>query len=686
MSFPNALLLPSLALVSVPIIIHYFLTRRKVIIHWAAFEFIRRAMLKKKNKIDKQNLLQLLLRILAILFLVLALSKPLIGSNSSAEKTLLLIDSSYSMQAQEDGISRFEKAKKMARTWMTNAPSGSQFLIGKVDREVDLIANKLSDNSTELLNGLEGLEPSSVSCTMVESLARVMPQIDTFHPSKVVIFSDFNQLGKNEEFKQRLASFPPEVSLKLMPVSAALETANVAVTNLSSDAGLVLMNRPSTFGVDVFNSGRSARKDYKLTFKVDGQPVGEVVQEIPPQIKTLVTFVYTFRDNKAHQLVVTGPSDSLELDNTANAHITPLSIIKIACLDSAPESSDPYDHELVLFEAAFANLVSQEAVKIEKFNAINFPWAKLSDYHVVVLGNYCDVGPSNGEAVSRFVKNGGGLLLFPGARIRMDDWNTWAAREPGLLPCTLEEQLTSRDEKGFRISPKTINSPIFGYLKENEGALERITFRKLYTLKPAADATVLASFTNPPVPVGVTKSYGRGNVFAFAFPANRAWSDLAIQPAFVAFSIRSAMLSMGPPPRENAICGDTLVFRLPPDLSGAEMTMDVPGKRTTKVLSVFKDEQAEVRFGTTNEPGFYSLNKEGKDYGGYAVNVDGLDSELTPASSSEMISVTQGSDHVSLAGDSKTMGPGGFSIVFPLLILAMLCIAGETLVTFRSRK
>ena len=99
MSFLHILLLPGLALATIPPIIYFLVKRKKRRIRWAAFEILRRALLRRKKRVEKENIWQLVLRTLALLLLALALSRPLLGPASSSEQLLVLIDSSYSMQA-----------------------------------------------------------------------------------------------------------------------------------------------------------------------------------------------------------------------------------------------------------------------------------------------------------------------------------------------------------------------------------------------------------------------------------------------------------------------------------------------------------------------------------------------------------------------------------------------------------
>jgi hypothetical protein len=683
-SFLNPLLLWGLSLIAVPIIIHFFITRRKIVLDWAAYEFVRRALIKKKNRVEKENLLQLLFRILAVAFLALALSRPLFGPGRSAEHALLLLDSSYSMQALEDGVPRFDKAKKLAKAWIAEAPLGSTFAVGRVDANIETVTSRLSENTNDALTGLETLKPSALSSTLAEALGRMLQPVETLKPSRVVVFSDFNNLGRAEELKLRLAALPKDVGLQLAPVSRLLNARNYSLTRLGCDSGLVLTNRPAVLGVDVTNTTPEEWKDFKLTLQVDGRPSGEVILDLAAGQKVRATFTPAFRDAQPHFVTLTGPSDALAVDNAAYAYLTPLPQVRVACLEPGQERKEVFDQELGFFEAAFAHLILQEAVKVEKFGPATFPWPRLNEYRVVVLGNFSDLGGAHAEALGRFVRGGGGLILFPGANVQASDWNAWAQRDPELLPATLEGPV--KPAEGWEISPKALNSPVFGFLQENEEALAKVRFRQAFGLKPAEGSLVLARFVERDLPVGVSRPCGRGVVLLYAFPANRAWSDFAVHPTYVPFSIRSLLQALGPPPRTGALPGETLVFTLPPETADQELVVDVPGARQSKVRAIFRDEQAEVRFAGANDPGFYRLLRGEKLLGGAAVNVDGNDSDLTPASAKELQALAAMSDRVTLAGEESRRGPGGFPITLPALILAALAIAGETWVSFRRKK
>ena len=73
-----AVILPFIAL---PIIIHFINRMRHTPMDWAAMEFLFDIVEEQKKRFQLEDLLLLLLRIGVILFLVLALARPVINSS-----------------------------------------------------------------------------------------------------------------------------------------------------------------------------------------------------------------------------------------------------------------------------------------------------------------------------------------------------------------------------------------------------------------------------------------------------------------------------------------------------------------------------------------------------------------------------------------------------------------------------
>src|SRR5215212_758969 len=93
------------ALVALPILIHILNRRRYKVVNWAAMEYLLAAMKKNRKRLKFEQWLLLATRCAVLLFLGLALARPLGCGGSSiaalaAERTglhVFVIDNSYSM-------------------------------------------------------------------------------------------------------------------------------------------------------------------------------------------------------------------------------------------------------------------------------------------------------------------------------------------------------------------------------------------------------------------------------------------------------------------------------------------------------------------------------------------------------------------------------------------------------------
>jgi uncharacterized membrane protein len=126
-SFLNPWLLSGVALASAPIIIHLFNRRRFRVENWAAMDFLIQAASTNRRRVKFEDLLLLLLRTLAILFLVLAVSRPVVRGlgDWQEDRRIVVIDDSFSTQLTSTMGSVFELARENAMRHVRDAVGGS---------------------------------------------------------------------------------------------------------------------------------------------------------------------------------------------------------------------------------------------------------------------------------------------------------------------------------------------------------------------------------------------------------------------------------------------------------------------------------------------------------------------------------------------------------------------------------
>src|SRR5688572_19913572 len=125
------------ALAAIPILIHILNRRRFRTVQWAAMEFLLRAMRKNRRRVRFEQWLLLAMRCLVLVFLGLALARPISCEDSTlaamaSRRTglhVFVIDNSYSMayEAPRGGAkTHLAHAKTLAKTMIDRLVAGGE--------------------------------------------------------------------------------------------------------------------------------------------------------------------------------------------------------------------------------------------------------------------------------------------------------------------------------------------------------------------------------------------------------------------------------------------------------------------------------------------------------------------------------------------------------------------------------
>ena len=150
--YPNALWF--LFLLAIPIIIHLFHFRRHKTLYFSSLKFIQFVEQENKSAKKLRNLLVLIARLLALIFLILAFAQPSF-TDSKAENSVgknvvaIYIDNSFSMSAKGTEGELLSEAREMARRIINNAPLETGFLLN---------TNKLDGIEQRIVSKMEAIE------------------------------------------------------------------------------------------------------------------------------------------------------------------------------------------------------------------------------------------------------------------------------------------------------------------------------------------------------------------------------------------------------------------------------------------------------------------------------------------------------------------------------------------------
>lgn len=199
MSFYHPNILYGLFAILIPIIIHLFNFKRFKKVYFTNVRFLRNVQQQSKRHSQWRHLLVLLMRILAIIFLVLAFARPFIPIDENKQQQIgaqnyvtVFLDNSFSMQAESAEGNLLEDGRKKAREVVLAYKPSDHFrlILNNQIPESNRFVNR--DEFLDLLDEVD-INPASVS---MSSVIKRVSQFD-FGQQKYLqdlyMISDFQQ-------------------------------------------------------------------------------------------------------------------------------------------------------------------------------------------------------------------------------------------------------------------------------------------------------------------------------------------------------------------------------------------------------------------------------------------------------------------------------------------------------------
>ncbi len=511
--FVNPGLLGLAALVSVPIIIYLINRHRYRRRKWAAMTFLLKALRKSQRRLQIQNLLLLIIRCLIVLFLVLAIARPVLDKSpllnpEGGQNWILVIDQSYSMDYRDAplrGCSRpretwGERARdsthdsdRVAATTMGHSP-GLPLLS---PRAMTPQARK------DLETALEQLTIDHRTVRLVTSLRAIDDLANEFRsptgerePCNIVLFTDLQRkdwLGetgpRSPEIRQILDGFQKDsIDLVFAQLSSDDDKLNIAVTELSVHPELIAKDVPVEIRVTVRNFSDRDAENLDLSLRVDPDigaekteaQLGEVIR-VPAGGFVTRSLPLRFDEAGYHTVVAEVRSDGLVVDNERFLVVRVHEKIEVLLVDGDP-AVDPLARETFFLGVALQprdDALGAGAVtgRVTPFEPVERSDDLLADvdwkrYSVVVLANVSDIGATELRTLERYVREGGAVIAYLGSNVRPDVYNSLFHKDgAGLLPFPLIEK-TGDSRVPVYLEFSDPNHPIARYFGEHKEMLE----------------------------------------------------------------------------------------------------------------------------------------------------------------------------------------------------------------------
>jgi hypothetical protein len=579
----------------------------------------------------------LLVRALAVALVVLAFSRPYIGSVGSAEAgertraVVLVVDRSLSMA--HDGT--WAAALDSARAVLAGLGARDHVSLVLFDAEAS-VGQQWTTDKPAVRAQLDATAPVARGTRYGAALRAARGLLAAAPPAarEVVLVSDLQRSGL---VGTAGLEWPSDVPLRSVVVGDA-RRANVAVAAV--EARRVSTGARSTLQAQARIIAREldGPRQVRATLAIAGREVATRDLTLEASSERTVVFDPVPAPAGTIEGRVSLATDALVGDDVFHFALAAQDELRVLLVVPGELGRD----ETLFLERALA-IGRAPAVLVERRRQGTLDATALSRAGLVVLWDVAPPSGAPGDALSAWAQAGGGVVVHVGARL---------ATRRGLQLLGLATTAGSADRRatgGAVMGEHRADHPIFAPFRATPAALGAPRFWRYARVEPLAGTEVLARLDDG-APALIERREGEGRLLLNTLPLDAGDGDLPLQPAFLPLARRLALHASGYESAPLArVTGDAWVPRMvrrepvvvAPD--GAQQRPEPAATGPAVILEL---------------PGVYQVYEgrvDGTPRGIVAVNAPAAESDLTRADPRELL-LGVGTASDSLRADAPAAG------------------------------
>ena len=377
----------------IPIFIHLFQLRRFKKHAFTNVALLQKIRFQTRKSSQLKKWLILILRLLAMAFMILAFSQPYFSNQKSIDtpsETVLYLDNSFSMQALGANGPLFKRAVQDVISGIDEGQKISLFM-----NDISYQSTTLKDIKNKLLN--LNYSPNQLSLSNV-----ILKGASLFSNSKsslktLLVISDFQK-----QDQELLADIDTTLRVILVPLKP-LNTANDYIDRISIEPSL---NANNLINVTAKTTTKS-KDSIAITLFEGDKIIGKSILEKSKNYKT--SFVIQKKDGFKGRLSI--EDSQVYYDDTFYFNIpkkSKISVLAISDNTSSEFLKKIYSKDEFIF-------------KSQDFKALDF--SQIKNTNLIVLNGVNDISIALKNSLKDFMTNGGITVLIPGDQGNISSYN-----------------------------------------------------------------------------------------------------------------------------------------------------------------------------------------------------------------------------------------------------------------------
>ena len=648
-SFLNAGFLVAAAAALIPLIIHLFSRRKVKLIDFSSLKHLKAMQRRQVRRLKIRQLLLLILRMLIILMVVLAFAEPTttggnIGSHASVS-AVIIFDNSASMNRYVKDGNLFDLTKDKATELMQSFGEGDHIAIvssgisSSESGKIEFSSPAAASEKIQLIS--PGYGPTKLESGLTSALELLNKAINL--NKEIYILSD---LQRNSLLEEQLIA-DSSVSLYFVELSVE-ENDNLTVLGVSLGGKLLIPGQPFEITATIKNQGGRNHDDVIASLFVNGSRVSQVSVKIAAGKEKVVRFGHTLSRGGFHSGLVQLSDDKFAADNSCYFSFNIPEQFNVLIIDGDPISD-------LMQLALVPSQTTGQYWSVKKAQPDNLLGINFRDYDVVMLAGAPRLDNSIVSKLKLFVKSGRSLFISYGEATDITSFNkTWGELTGVEFEAPMDKNFSGAGY--YSLGYVDINHPVFSIFNLDENKLPELKFFTLPKTRITGNSKVIMRFTGDR-PALIENSYFAGRVLTFAGPMSPAYSDLAGHAFFVPFMARiSEYLASQLSAVETELRTGSSLSRSFSASGALNQSIELVKPDSSVVYLSPEEGQGAVTYNvvSANLPGIYRAFFDRREVDRFAVNIDPLEGNLSPASP-EQFAEASGIDNYHILNSSATL-------------------------------
>jgi len=431
MTFLNSAILAALTLGLLPILIHLLNRQRFKKVDFPTLRFLHELQRQKMRQVRVRQIILLILRTLAVIFIVLAVARPVVRSSSgilpggeARTTAVMILDRSASMQTETPVGTRFRGVQTRTQEILNLLQDGDEAQIVWADGQPEHYPENPTSQIRLLREAIVEAKPTEMGGDLVKAMQaarQILGRSQNLH-KEVYVLSDFSVSAWPEKLPES-ALLPNDVRLFLLPMNGA-EARNIGITDANITSRIITPGRPVEINFTARNTGAAAADDRIVSVYLGGRRVAQtrLTLNAGESKQTRLKFVPESPGDQVGYVRVEEADDFTADDQRFFVLRVPARLtVAVAGSSGAARDLAALALNPTADPGAFVNVKVWDAAALETED-----WSTLD---AIVIADASHFSGMFASRLRKFVEEGKGAFIMPGPQT---DARTYAAWLPTL--------------------------------------------------------------------------------------------------------------------------------------------------------------------------------------------------------------------------------------------------------------